>query len=169
MRKALQAAPGNWAFVLQEVESDSGHVCAVSTSAWGSVEDGGEKGVGLPDTLPRSSLKSSGVTASPSVSAAGCKEWLPFRTHSMTPPILTYFLRLAYRSSTKFRPFLQCVKVFVTFGEQRGEFSNNVVQSLTSALHCQTARKCLPEKGGDTELFLLGKVSSSELTTHHEK
>lgn len=152
----MQAAPGNWAFVLQEVESDSGH--SVSTSAWGSVEDGGEKGVGLPRT-PGRSLASRALEQPPvpSVSAAGGKEWLLFRTHGMMPPILTYFLRLVHHSPTKFRPFLQCVKVRIPFGEQRGEFSsNNVVQCLTSALHCWTTGKGLPEKGGATKLFYLG-------------
>lgn len=130
-------------------------------AVWRTEERKRREGTWAPGHLAtQSGLKSSGATASPSVSAAGCKERLPFRTHSMMPPVLTYFFSLVCHSSAKFRPFLQCVKVFVTFGEQRGEFSSdNVVQRLTSALHCQTAGKRLPEKSGATQcvtLFHLG-------------
>lgn len=41
--QALQAAPGNWAFTLQEVEGDSGHICHLSLPvAVGLMRKGGE-------------------------------------------------------------------------------------------------------------------------------
>lgn len=56
MRRALQAAPGNWAFVLQEVESDSGHspIYQCLGQCGGQRRERGEKGLGLLDTLPHS-------------------------------------------------------------------------------------------------------------------
>lgn len=152
----MQAAPGNWAFVLQEVESDSGH--SGIYQCLGQCGGRRRERSRAPRT-PGRSLASRALEQPPvpSVSAAGGKKWLLFRTHGMMPPILTYFLRLVHHSPTKFRPFLQCVKVRIPFGEQRGEFSsNNVVQCLTSALHCWTTGKGLPEKGGATKLFYLG-------------